>query len=147
MDATEFVAGRIVTRYGHPARAAHLYLFRLMPNSDFGLAPPDPQTVIASWMDEGGGLAPVAPNEAVAHCQAARAMLQEHTTIRPETRRLMARLVVFSVEEHETEALVIVQLFSRALAFTPKGDRRATETWRRAEDGTNGWYSAYPVTL
>jgi hypothetical protein len=144
VDAAEFVTSRIVRRYGHSGRAAHLYLFRLVPGSDFLRLPPDRQTLIAAWMDEGGGLAPATPDEAVTRCKLARSTLEGYKINRPETQRLMARIVVFSVAEHIADAQVIVELFSRALAFTPKGDRRVTETWRQAEDGTDSWYSAHP---
>jgi hypothetical protein len=144
VDAVHYVTSRIVARYGHPARAAHLYLFRIVPGSDIALLPPDPQSVMMAWVDEGDGLTPVVPGEAVARCQKARAALENYKTNRPLTQRLMARIVVFSVEEHKSASQVIVELFSRALAFTPKGDRRVTETWRPNADGTDGWYSAHP---
>lgn len=144
MDAVEFVTSRIVARYGHPARKAYLYLFRLTPGSDFDRTPPDPSSIIGAWLDEGDQLAPAAPKDAIARCQSAYSALHASSDRRPETRRLMARIVVFSVEEHEPGMMVVVQLSSRALAFTPKGDRRVTETWRPAQDGTDGWYSAHP---
>jgi hypothetical protein len=34
-----------------------------------------------------------------------------------------------------------VHLWSRALGFSPKGDREAFEQWEQAEDGV--WFSAY----
>jgi hypothetical protein len=40
-----------------------------------------------------------------------------------------------------TNDAITVELFSRSLAFFPRGDRRVTETWRRAPDGA--WYSVH----
>jgi hypothetical protein len=63
-------------------------------------------------------------------------------TTRDERRRLMSRQVIFSIRAPESsgEPVALVELYSRAIAYTPRSDRRVTETWRPFE---GGWYSAY----
>ncbi len=140
---TDYVAARIAERYAHPGRAAYTYLFRLKPDRDFGPLVPDPESVVSAWLDEGGGLAPVPVESAVEHCRAALAAKPDLTrpqqTTSHQRRQMMARSILFSVDQRE-ENLVKVRLLSRALHFTPKGDREAFEEWRPTG---GGWYSAY----
>jgi hypothetical protein len=142
-SATDYVAARIAERYGHPGRAAYTYLFRLKPGSDFGPLVPDLASVLAAWMDEGDGLQPVPVEAAVEHCRAAlnsKPVLSRPQRLTPHQRRhMMSRSILFSVEQ-PAEDLVTVRLVSRALHFSPKGDREAFEQWRPTGDG---WYSAY----
>ncbi len=148
MSAAAFIADRIAARYANPGRAAYLYLFQVKAGSALEAMPPDTHDTLAAWYDEGDGLAPAVAEDAAARCRATFGLLQMvgeqgRRLIAPaDRRRLMARLVVFSVAvPSETGELPAkVELFSRALAFTPKGDRRATETWKRSPEG---WFSAY----
>jgi hypothetical protein len=143
MNPLDFVTGRIVARYGHPARAAYLYMFRLRPGADFSPILPPQEAALAAWVDEGDGLLPTPIEAAIERCRAA-------LEIRPDVdkpqrltahqrRQMMARSVFFSLEQ-TAEGLIEVHLQSRSLAFSPKGDRIAHETWRPTRDG---WYSAY----
>jgi hypothetical protein len=138
----EFVAGRIAARYAHPGRTAYTYLFQLKPDSDFGPLVPDPESVIVAWMDEGNGLLPAPTDTAVEHCRAVLANKTDLTTPRKitshERRQMMARSILFTVTQPAD--LVEVRLLSRALVFSPKGDREANEQWRPTGEG---WYSAY----
>lgn|SRR5258708_1716563 len=139
----DLVAHKIVQRYAHPERKAYLYMFRLKPASDFSAIVPAPENILAAWIDEGNGLLPAAVDSALVACSAAR---EPHTNPRApgkltshERRQLMARSVLFSVEATAPD-LIEVRLSSRALTFSPKGDREVLERWQRT--GAE-WYSAY----
>ena len=142
-SATDIVAAHIAQRYAHPGRAAYTYLFQLKPDSDFGLLVPEATAILAAWMDEGNGLQPVPAESAVERCRATHAQapdLQRPQKLnRHQRRQLMARSILFSATQHGDD-LVQVRLVSRALIFSPKGDREAFEDWRRTGDD---WYSAY----
>jgi hypothetical protein len=139
----EFVAGRIAARYAHPGRTANTYLFQLKPDSDFGPLVPDPESVIAAWMDEGNGLLPAHIDIAVDHCRAVFANKTDLGTPRKmtshERRQMMARSILFTATQPAAD-LVEIRLLSRALVFSPKGDREALEQWRPSGED---WYSAY----
>ena len=137
------VAQKIVQRYAHPERKAYLYMFRLIPGSDFDSLVPAKADVVAAWVDEGDDLLPATVDVALAACAGIREI---HTTdagprklTSHQRRQLMARSVLFSVQA-TTPDLIEVRLMSRALTFSPKGDREAHERWRRT--GVD-WYSAY----
>lgn len=139
--SVDFVSAEIARRYAHPGRTAYTYLFRLKPESDLGLMVPTTESVMAAWMDEGGGLQPAPVQTAIEHCKALyEARLN---TSRPanshERRRRMARSILFTVIQ-TSETAIMVHLLSRALAFSPKGDRDVIEEWRPT---VTGWYSAY----
>ncbi len=143
MSGPEFVAARIAERYAHPGRVAYLYLFQLEPGSDFSPLMPPVESTLAAWLDEGGGLAPVAVETAVERCRAAIHTKPDPANQRAMTsnqrRQMMARSILFSVTQ-PADDLITVRLLSRALHFSPKGDREAFEEWHRAGEG---WYSAY----
>ena len=139
--STDAVAERIAQRYAHPGRAAFAYLFRLKPNSDLTPLIPTAESVLAAWMDEGEGLSPVPADIAVEHCTASRStgLNRKRAQNAAERKQQMARAIQFiitQVDEHQIE----VRLVSRALLFSPKGDREAVEQWHL---GSGGWYSAY----
>ena len=142
---SEWIGNRIAVRYAHPSRQAHLYLFQLTDDADLDAIPPDPAQIKRAWVDAGGGLATTLPALAVAQCQA---LYDQLRAVSPPprgrfiTQQLMARLVVFSVTAlaNAAEPTMRVELFSRALAFTPKADRRVIELWRQTD---SGWYSTY----
>ncbi len=136
--ALDFVASRIVERYAHPSRTAYLYAFRLHTDADLTPLLPELPTILAAWVDEGSGLSDVSAAQAIAHCEAARNANIVRPTNAHERRLSMARVLAFKVDTQIPDQ-ISVELFSRALNFTPKGDRRVTETWRRAE---GSWYSA-----
>ena len=143
--ASEWIANRIAVRYANPARRAYLYLFQLEAGTDFMPIPPDSGRVISSWFDEGGKLAHSPTETAIEHCRILHTALHAYDPIPPGkfiTRQMMSRIVVFSVAlvEAEAEPTMSIDLFSRALAFTPKADRRVTELWKQ---GGEGWYSTY----
>ena len=140
-----FIVARIVERYSHPSRTAYLYLFQLIPGADFQPLPPLLAQIEAAWVDEGSGLSPIEPEQARHRCQATIDQREQGNAPRSsaDRRRLMARQVSFSITAPDasgTESIALVDLFSRAIAFTPKSDRRVTETWRPFE---GGWFSAY----
>jgi hypothetical protein len=139
----DYVAAQIAERYANPGRAAYTYLFRLKPGSDFGPLVPDPAAVIGAWMDEGEGLKLTAAETAVVHCQTiidSKLDLSQPRNMTPHQRRqMMSRSILFAMEQPKAD-LVIVRLLSRALYFSPKGDREAFEEWRPTGEG---WYSAY----
>jgi hypothetical protein len=143
--ATDDVAERIARRYAHPERVAYTYLFRLAPGNDFGPLVPLADHVLSSWMDEGDGLAKVEADSAARNCQAAYEAMQEarRQSKRPKTsherRQQMARSILFTVTR-PAEDEIDVHLLSRALAFSPKGDREVVEKWRRSAEG---WFSSY----
>lgn len=134
----DFVTGRIIERYGNPSRTAYLYVFRLNPDADLTPLIPETGSIQAAWVDEGAGLVQTPPMEAIARCSAARDFKSARPANAHERRQLMARVVAFTVEQQAPDQIK-VELFSRALTFTPKGDRRVTETWRPAQ---GSWYSA-----
>ncbi len=139
----DLVAHKIVQRYAHPERKAYLYMFRLQPGSDFSAIVPAPENILAAWVDEGNGLLPAAVDSALVACSAAREIhINSRTPGKLTThqrRQLMARSVLFSVEATAPD-LIEVRLRSRALTFSPKGDREILERWQRT--GAD-WYSAY----
>lgn len=139
----DVIVSRLITRYSNPARQAYTYLFRVTPDADMTPIFPATETVLAAWVDEGGGLQPVPTADALRLSGAVResrvAQRSEHKLTSHERRQMMARLIVFSVEQDD-EALIVVHLISRSLGFTPKGDREVYEHWRLGEEG---WYSAY----
>lgn len=143
-DPAAIVAGRIRDRYATPARRAYTYLFRMRPGASLDALIPDPESVIAAWVDEGAGLLPAPPAEAVRRCAAARevrphdlppAQLSPH-----QRKQMMARSILFIATPQDADR-VEVHLWSRALGFSPKGDREARETWLRAAG--DFWYSAH----
>ncbi|MBO9308267.1 MAG: hypothetical protein J7551_00605 [Chloroflexi bacterium] len=143
-NALDHVAARIVERYSNPSRKAYTYLFRLQADAPLTALVPSATDVLAAWVDEGHGLVPTAPSEAVARCQAA-AQIRPHAGplhgLTPHQRKqTMARAIQFSVRP-VSEDEIALHLVSRALGFSPKGDREVIEAWRRAADGI--WYSAY----
>ena len=149
VDPFTFIAGRIVERYSHPSRTNYLYLFQLLAGADFAPIVPALSQIDQAWVDEGEGLQPIEVVMACQRCQATIDRLHNDSTEgrkpqqRDDRRRLMARQVSFSITAPAiitSESVVLVDLFSRAIAFTPKSDRRVTETWRSFE---GGWYSAY----
>lgn len=140
----EIVAARIRDRYSNPARHAYTYLFRLVPGTLSMSLVPALEAVMSAWVDEGQGLLPLSPPEAVGLCAVA-AQTKPHerppTTLTPHQRKqMMARVITFTVEMPNPDQ-VDVQLWSRALGFSPKGDRQAHEIWKRAAG--DFWYSAY----
>jgi hypothetical protein len=143
--ASAWIANRIAVRYANPARRAYLFLFQLQPGTAFMPIPPDPAHVVSSWFDEGGGLARSPIETAIERCRVLNTALHAYDPI-PKgkfvTRQMMARIVVFSVTlvAAEADPTMSIDLFSRALAFTPKADRRVTELWKT---GGEGWYSTY----
>jgi hypothetical protein len=140
---TDYVAARIADRYANPARVAYTYLFRLKPDSDFSPLVPDPAAVLSAWIDEGEGLAPASAETAVEHCQqiidSKLDLLQPRNMTSHHRRQMMSRTILFSVEQ-PADDLVTVRLLSRALYFSPKGDREAFEEWKPTGEV---WYSAY----
>jgi hypothetical protein len=138
----QYVAERIAQRYAHPSRTAYLYLFQIKPEGDLTSLVPNAESVVAAWVDQGAGLAPAPIEAAVEQCSHVYNLKLKMT--RPKTaderRRQMARSVMFTAVQ-ATEDTVKVHLVSRALAFSPKGDRIADEEWKPTGDG--GWYSVY----
>ena len=139
--SADAVAERIAQRYAHPGRAAYAYLFRVKPGSDLTRMIPDTESVLAAWLDEGSGLSAAPAALAVEHCTITRGtgLNRKHAQNAQERRQQMARAIQFTVTQID-ENLIEVHLVSRALLFSPKGDREAHEQWRRSADG---WYSAY----
>ena len=142
---TDEVAERIALRYAHPERVAYLYLFRLAPGSDFGPLVPLTGHILTAWIDEGSGLARTDADSAVRKCQTVYDAMAEARRLskRPKTsherRQQMARSILFTVTQ-PVEDEIEVHLLSRALAFSPKGDREVVEKWRRSAEG---WFSSY----
>ncbi|PJF35949.1 MAG: hypothetical protein CUN49_07935 [Candidatus Thermofonsia Clade 1 bacterium] len=144
IEALDHVAARIVARYSNPSRKAYTYLFRLRLGAPLTALVPAVSDVIAAWVDEGSGLLPTEPHEAVARCQSA-ARIKPHTepphTLTPHQRKqMMARAIQFSLQP-VAEDEIALHLVSRAIGFSPKGDREVVEAWRCTDDGT--WYSVY----
>ena len=140
--SADAAAERIAQRYAHPGRTAYAYLFRLEPGSDLTRVIPEPETVLAAWIDEGSGLSLALAALAVEHCTATRGtgLNRKRALNAQERRQQMARAIQFTATQVD-ETLVEVHLVSRALLFSPKGDREVHEQWRRSVDG---WFSAYP---
>lgn len=138
---TDTVAERIARRYAHPGRAAYVYLFRLKLESDLTPLIPATEWVVTAWLDEGSGLSPASAALTVEHCAATRStgLNRRHAQTATERKQQMARAIQFIVTQLD-DKLIEVHLVSRALLFSPKGDREVHEQWRPASDG---WYSAY----
>jgi hypothetical protein len=143
VDPLDFVTQRLVERYGHPARTAYLYMFRIKADSNFSLLIPESESIIAAWVDEGSGLALTKADEALERCGMTKSVKTVSEGPRKLTshqrKQMMARSVQFSVVQSSPD-LVEVHLMSRSLGFSPKGDRETHELWRPTGDG---WYSAY----
>jgi hypothetical protein len=141
--ALTYVSERIAQRYAHPGRAAYLYLFRLQVGSDFSALVPSIAQVIEAWIDEGQGLKSADPASVIAACSIVRdAKLQfSKPTDSPSRKRQMSRAVLFSVDQTDDDS-INVRLISRAVSFTPKGDREVNELWRRTGTG-EAWYSTH----
>jgi len=134
------IAEKIVARYGHPARTAYLYLFQLIADADRSPLIPRAEAVLGAWIDEGMGvLQPADAANALERCAAARDLPLTRPATPHERRLFMARVVTFTFMQGAPDEHQVI-LISRALRFTPKGDRTAIETWRPAE---GSWYSAY----
>jgi|GEM_PF-1075519 len=134
-----YVTQRLVDRYGMAGRTAYLYLFRVQPGSDFVLLIPDAAQVIDAWIDDGAGLQVTTANTAIDRCRTALDHRIAHAPQNTQERRQhMARVVMFSIDLQSAER-ISVDLFSRALFFTPKGDRRVGEIWLPTADS---WYSS-----
>jgi hypothetical protein len=137
------VAAHIAQRYAHPGRAAYTYLFQLKPDSDFGPLVPELTSILVAWMDEGSALQPAPAETTAERCRATHAQAPDlrrpQKLSRHQRRQLMARSILFTAIQ-ASDDLVQVRLVSRALVFSPKGDREAFEDWRRTGDD---WYSAY----
>jgi hypothetical protein len=123
------VVARIHARYANPARKAHAYLFRVGSAAALEVLLPSADDLLAAWIDEGHGLHPLPPAEALARCQAA---LNSQPPRR--TQQQMARAASFclgsTIEADQT--LIVADLVSRSLHYTPKGDRRVRELWQTA---------------
>jgi hypothetical protein len=143
-DPLPLVAGRIRDRYATPSRKAYTYLFWVKDETTLSELIPPAEQVIAAWVDEGVGLLPLNAAEATRQCAVARAQRPQDRPsgqLSPnERRQMMARVILFTLEQ-SGPAQVDVHLWSRALGFSPKGDREAFEQWEQAEDGV--WFSAY----
>lgn len=138
MTPTEIITRKIWARYSAPERTAYLYMFLLKPDAIRESLIPEPSEVLLAWVDEGKGLNAAPVDQAIAQTIAARNFRTARPTSAHERRLSMARIVTLTVEP-QADDQYCVDLFSRALAFSPKGDRRALETWRPAE---GSWYSA-----
>jgi hypothetical protein len=138
----DLVAEKIARRYAHPERKAYTYLFRLKPDRDFNAIVPEASSVTSAWVDEGNGLLSSPIDSAVEHCQKVyeARLVRSRPQNSQERRRQMARSIQFTVTQ-PSEDQIEVHLISRAIAFSPKGDREVTEFWRRTADGD--WYSAH----
>jgi hypothetical protein len=133
-DPLTIVANRILQRYANPARKAYSYLFHVQPEADLALLFPDPAQVITVWGDEGAGLRELTAETALERCKAIREAGANVARLQK-----MARIVQFTLTAPSDDE-VIVQLASRALVYSPKGDRRVTEQWKCSAEG---WYSVY----
>ncbi len=139
---TDIVAGRIAERYRTPARRAYLYLFRLKPDASLEGLVPVADSVLEAWMDVGDGLLPSPIDRVLTECRRA-ADIKPHTQTPTrltahERKQMMARAIMFIATQPEPSS-VLINLASRALGFSPKGDRTALEEWRRSAEGR--WYS------
>ncbi len=143
-SALDHVAGRIVERYSNPSRKAYTYLFRLRHEAPLSALVPPANAVLSAWVDEGQGFRPTELLEAIKRCEQA-AQVKPHTqtphTLTPHQRKqMMARAIQFKLQQ-VAEDEIRLHLVSRALSFSPKGDREVIETWRRTAQGL--WYSVY----
>jgi len=138
----DIVAERIAVRYRNPSRKAYLYLFRLAPSASLDALVPPADHVVQAWIDNGNGLVESAIEGVVAACADASQVkphTQSPTRLSPhERKQMMARSILFTAHQPDQDT-VEVNLASRALGFSPKGDRVALEVWKRTVDGT--WYS------
>lgn len=143
-SALAHVAGRIRDRYATPSRKAYTYLFWVRDAAALEALIPTAEQVITAWVDEGAGLLPLDAAEAVrrsAESRSARPQDRPAAPISPhERRQMMARVILFTLELVGPDQIA-VRLWSRALGFSPKGDREAFEQWELTEDGV--WFSAY----
>ena len=142
-DASDWVTDRILERYSRPGRVAYMVMFRLKGGTGFSGVLPEEDSIIAAWIDGGNGLLPAASQAALERCKVLQAVHTPsdapHRMTAEERRQMMARCILFTVVQ-SADDLVEVQLISRSLTFTPKGDREAYEQWK---PGGEGWYSAY----
>src|SRR5258708_28328290 len=101
IDPADWVANRIVERYGRPGRSAYLVMFRLKEGSDFSGVTPKPDSIEAAWIDAGSGLLPAKVEAALARCETLRAVHTPadapHRLTSDERRQMMARCILFSV--------------------------------------------------
>ncbi|MCC7208629.1 MAG: hypothetical protein IT323_15080 [Anaerolineae bacterium] len=143
-DPLAHVAGRIRDRYASPSRKAYTYLFWVRDAAALDGLVPTAEQVVAAWVDEGAGLSPLDAAEAVRRCAEARARRPQDRPsgqLSPhERRQMMARAILFTLTQARPDQ-VDVHLWSRALGFSPKGDRQAFEQWEQTDDGV--WFSAY----
>ena len=120
-----------------------MYLFRLPIEADFSGIIPAETSILTAWVDEGGGFQLTPPADAVALCTTIRGLhlidKGEHRMTSTERRQMMSRTVQFSLEP-KADDLIVVHLVSKAITFSPKGDREVYEHWRL---GSAGWYSAH----
>ncbi len=143
-DALARVAGRIRDRYATPSRKAYTYLFWVRDAAALEALIPTPEQTIAAWVDEGAGLLPLDGAEAVRRCAEARARRPQDRPsgqLSPhERRQMMARAILFTLTPVRPDQINL-NMWSRALGFSPKGDRQAFEQWEQTDDGL--WFSAY----
>ncbi len=137
-EIKDIIVAKIRARYSVPERVAYLYMFLLKPDAKReGLIPPADE-VVQAWVDEGQGLTSSRIDNAIEKAQLASTFHPARPKSSQERRLAMARIVTLTVKR-QADDQYLVDLFSRALASAPKGDRRALETWRPAE---GSWYSA-----
>jgi hypothetical protein len=141
--AFDIIIDQIIRRYSNPSRTTFMYMFRLPIEADFSGIVPPASSVLFSWVDEGSGFQSTQPVDAVQLCASIR---QLHLIDKPqrrltstERRQMMSRTVQFSLKS-EADDLIVVHLVSKAITFSPKGDREVYEHWRL---GSTGWYSAH----
>lgn len=143
-----FIAARLLQRYSASGRTAYTYLFYLRQGADTGALIPVAADVISAWSDQGSGFLPLPPETVIQQCEAIHALefhnppgyAPQSGRLTPHQRRQqMARTVQFTITP-QVDDLVVVHLVSRALKFSPKGDRSVTEHWKPTD---GGWYSAY----
>lgn len=144
-DHIRLILNRLLNRYSTPGRTNYCTLFLMRADSSFNVLIPDPAQCLAAWVDRGSGLQSAPVDQAVTMLQAERdpalAAVDRGTLTDSESRRAqMTRVIIFTIYQ-TAEDEIHVDLFSRALHYSPKGDRIAHEMWRTAEDGT--WYSVY----
>jgi hypothetical protein len=139
-----FVIRRLVGRYATPARKAYLYLFKVAVDAPQKGLIPTPTDVQRAWVDDGQGLQEIPIETALAKLTAAKATAPQATQTPPleGRKQLMARAVLFSLAP-TTQGALEVHLFSRAISYSPKGDREVRERWQREAADPTLWYSAY----
>ncbi|MBX3080218.1 MAG: hypothetical protein KF716_01205 [Anaerolineae bacterium] len=139
----DIVINQIIRRYSNPARATFMYLFLLPLDADFSGVFPTPETVLTAWVDEGSGFQVTPADEAVRLCSGIQQLhiidSAEHRLTSTERKQMMARTIQFSVEQ-KADDFIVVHLVSKAITFSPKGDREVYEHWRL---GSTGWYSIH----